>query len=157
MKRFWSKVRITPGCWLWLAYRNGDGYGQFRLDGTVQGAHRVSWVIAYGDIPPGQQVLHKCDVPACVNPGHLFLGTGADNTADMIAKGRDYRGVPAFGVDRPNAKLTEAQVLAIRKDLRPQSKIATDYGVGQSYISRIKRGQRWATVTEKGVNESCGL
>ncbi len=90
--RFWSKVAIGDGCWEWRARRNDSGYGQFRLDGKIQHASRVAWVLTHGAIPPETpHVLHNCpdgDNPACVRPSHLWLGTNADNVADKVAKGR---------------------------------------------------------------------
>lgn len=75
------------GCWLWIGVDDGDtGYGRF---GPRQHqAHRVSWLLYRGPIPAGLFVLHRCDVPRCVNPTHLFLGTQTDNVRDCIAKGR---------------------------------------------------------------------
>jgi hypothetical protein len=94
--RFWAKVNKTPTCWLWTAStRKGRGkYGQINLNG-MQRAHRVSWQLAYGPIPNGLHVLHKCDVPACVRPGHLFLGTHRDNMDDARQKGRLIDGLHA--------------------------------------------------------------
>ena len=86
-ERFWSKVDRSGKCWLWTASRNSSGYGKF--DG--EGAHRVAWRLAYGVIPYGACVLHRCDMPRCVNPAHLWLGTQADNVADMVAKGRQRK------------------------------------------------------------------
>lgn len=75
-------------CWEWTGSRNKKGYGVFRAIGRVELAHRASWALANGLIPSGLCVLHKCDRPSCVNPAHLFIGTQADNVADMEAKGR---------------------------------------------------------------------
>lgn len=87
--RFWSKVQKTDGCWEWQGGRFNFGYGR-AWDGERQVlAHRLAFALTSGAIPDGLHVLHKCDVPLCVNPAHLFLGTHADNMADKCAKGRD--------------------------------------------------------------------
>lgn len=86
--RFWSHVDKGDGCWLWTAHRSEQGYGVFSLAGKNRRAHRISYALHHGPIPAGQMVCHRCDTPACVRPGHLFLGTGRDNAADCIAKGR---------------------------------------------------------------------
>lgn len=82
--RFWEKVKTAGACWLWQGSLSGSlGYGQFRVDSeTVDFAHRVSWRMAHGPIPDELLVLHRCDVPRCVRPEHLYLGTSADNMAD---------------------------------------------------------------------------
>lgn len=92
----WGRVDRSGGadaCWTWTAGVEQDGYGILWRGKTYLRAHRVSWELAHGPIPEGMNVLHRCDVPACVNPAHLFLGTQQDNVADRHAKGRDATGL----------------------------------------------------------------
>lgn len=95
-ERFSNMFMPVPwtGCWLWLGHLNNKGYGQFWIKSNENKvlAHRLSWEMVHGRIPSNQCVLHKCDVSCCVNPEHLFLGSIADNNADMIAKGRSNSG-----------------------------------------------------------------
>ena len=129
------------GCWLWIGSCNPAGYGWFGIERKTFLAHRASWLIFRSPIPPGMQVLHKCDNPPCVNPDHLFLGKDAENNQDKVNKGRQK-----IGTKDPNAKLTESDIIDIRIDNRPQSMIAKDYGVHQAIISRIKSGKTWKHV-----------
>lgn len=84
----------NTGCHLWMGSLNNNGYGMFGYgriySGTysMKSAHRVIWELTFGPIPERQQVLHRCDVRACVNPLHLFLGSSQDNHDDMWRKGR---------------------------------------------------------------------
>ena len=87
--RFWSKVDTSGECWTWTADLDDHGYGRLGIGRKrIEPAHRVAWTLANGPIPEGLRVLHHCDNPPCVRPDHLFLGTQADNMADMMAKGR---------------------------------------------------------------------
>jgi hypothetical protein len=143
-ERFNTRVRKTDGCWFWKGAKDKDGYGMFR--GEVAGvmfsrAHRFSYAIATGDLLlGGELVMHSCDTPSCVNPAHLSAGSGADNTRDMIAKGR---GPNCRGEAASKAILTEAQVIEIRKDPRPHTELADAYGVTASTINDIKSRNSW--------------
>lgn len=136
-------------CWDWLGSLSPRGYGRIRVAGKNIRAHRYSWILKHGrDIPEGMVVCHKCDNPKCVNPDHLFLGTIADNVADCVSKGRHARGEKlahprAKGEKNGNSRLTANQVDAIRSDQRPQRTIASQFGVSQALISKIKRGEMW--------------
>lgn len=88
--RFWTKVNVQDGCWLWTASRSSKGYGMFWFEGQTVSAHRFSYELYNGSIPEGMVVRHKCDNPPCVNPDHLELGTQAANERDKIVRGR-YR------------------------------------------------------------------
>jgi hypothetical protein len=92
-ERFWAKVDKSAGpegCWLWTAGAIG-GYGRISAGGRHGKhimAHRLSYKLAYGPVPPGHDILHSCDNPPCVNPLHLFAGTAQSNTEDARSKGR---------------------------------------------------------------------
>lgn len=86
---FFRRTEIqADGCVLWGGAKNPGGYGVMAWRGPLKPTHRISWEIFNGPIPQGMLVLHRCDVPACVNIAHLFLGTPKDNMVDMVNKGR---------------------------------------------------------------------
>ena len=150
--RFWPKVDKSGDCWIWTGGTTYLGYGEFRMPGrrSPARAHRIAWELANGPIPEGAVVMHRCDNPPCVRPDHLELGSLSDNMQDMLSKGRGRKDETTWrGSQQPKAKLTEADVVAIRmarasgEGLRT---IAGRYGVSENLISGIARRTRWAHV-----------
>lgn len=140
-------VTDKNGCWIWMLSKDRQGYGRIgrRAPGIssakVVSAHRESYEAFVGLIPDGICVLHRCDVPPCCNPAHLFLGTQEDNMMD-----RDRKGRQASGIRVGSVKLTEDQVMEIRCALLAgwsQTKIAKDFEINQSGVSRINTGRNW--------------
>jgi hypothetical protein len=133
-------------CWPWRLFRDPKGYGLFKLGGRrgrTMRAHRYAYELAYGPIPEGQLVCHRCDNPSCCNPEHLFLGTPAENSADMVRKGRSPNRVLKT---QPWARLTEETVLHIRADHqagKTYREIAAEYGVGKTTVESIVRRRTW--------------
>lgn len=147
--RFWAKVAGVgqDQCWEWTAATSKDGYGLF-WDNKAAKAHRVSYELHKGEIPKGMCVCHSCDNPGCVNPAHLWLGTVADNNADMAEKGRaksGYSGGGPPGEKHGRSKLAEAQVKEIRRRYPRvnQRELAALFGVSRSQIGRIVNGEHW--------------
>jgi DNA-binding XRE family transcriptional regulator len=129
------------GCWLWMGARNKGGYGALWLDGEVKYTHRVVGVVFLAlDEASGQYVLHDCDTRACCNPGHLRLGSHADNMADASAKGRLSK------------KLTPAEVIEIRRlraEGHTQQALADRYGVSRMTIRQIERRETWRHLSDE--------
>jgi hypothetical protein len=154
--RFWKFVGKTDGCWTWSGATRPFGYGVINLgidhNCKVEPAHRVSWSIHFGPIPPDMHVLHKCDNPPCTNPDHLFLGSNADNIADMVAKGRDqfnhmHR---RLGTAHGMSKLTDDDVRAIRQERAAGAilrVLSEKYDVSIPTIDRVVKRQTWGHIT----------
>lgn len=152
------QINVTSGCWEWTGSKRGE-YGRMiigsRTDGTRRSAsaHRVSYELAYGEIPNGMEICHKCDNPCCVNPIHLFAGTRKDNIDDRERKGRNN---PPKGEKHAKAKLTEVDVLIIRtKRLQGVSfgKLAEEYGVCKKTIQDAVSGKNWSYLPEPPKEE----
>lgn len=138
----------ATGCRLWLGSKNPQGYGQFRYRGrqdTQLSAHRVAWELANGPVPDGLFVCHKCDVRACVEVSHLWLGTCKENLQDCVAKGRNAR-----GERNGQSKLTEEKVLLILDRFSAgnvtKTSLATEFGVSASLIAQIVQRKAWKHV-----------
>jgi hypothetical protein len=149
---FWRRATSGEGCWTWQEGVSG-GYG--RIYGRGYGvpttlAHRVAWVLA-GNADPGELcVLHSCDNPPCIRPDHLFLGTRADNSADMMKKGRHRLSMdPQFftkGTSNARAKLTNEQVVEIRQQAiagEHYTAIAKAFGISPTHACGIINGRSW--------------
>lgn len=155
--------------------RDRAGYGYFSIKAKTVKAHRIAWQVAKGEIPNGLCVLHRCDNPGCVNPGHLWLGTSADNNRDRNAKGRQASGERTkpwtrakgdrnasrlYPERRPkgdrhwNARLTIQDVRDIHQALDDgvsQKACAARYGVAPQSIGKIVHGIRWRHVSKGKV------
>lgn len=152
--RFWNQVDkvglLHPEhgqCWAWLGGLH-EGYGRLRQNKKRVMAHRVSWLIHFGEVPDDLCVLHRCDNRACTNPEHLFLGTNQDNTRDRNQKHRQAKGSRVAG-----AILTETQVREIRRLYRPghhlfgRGPLADRYGVSYETLGHVVQGRYWRHVT----------
>lgn len=142
---FLDKIEPEPnsGCWIWIGSRGRQGYGHFWWGGKCLKAHRASYMLHVGEIPPGLDIMHRCDNPSCVNPEHLRAATTRENVQDMWAKGR---GRPARRAANGNARLTEFGRQYVVDMLLlgfPTSKIADKCGIATSTVRRIARGEIW--------------
>ena len=139
-------------CWLWTAGLTAKGYGWVWARGKMQHAHRMAFEDRNGvGSAEGLVVRHTCDVRACVNPAHLLSGTPADNSRDMVERGR-HRAIALRGETNPSAKLTADDAIAIRAAYVPrkpgfsQYALARQYGVSQCAIGRILNKKNWTHV-----------
>ncbi len=132
---FWDRVNKTDTCWLWDgSIRTTSGYGIAYHKGRSKAVHRWVWRSLHGEIPVGMFVCHKCDVPLCVNPEHLFLGTHANNMQDRAKKNRDNQ----------KKKLSDMDVLTVRRLLaegHSAGSISRLYGVSDTLICNIHSGK----------------
>lgn len=139
-----SQPDTVTGCIEWTGALMHRGYGHINWRGKVYRTHRLSYAAVNGDIPGGMFICHKCDNPKCLNPEHLFLGTCADNHADMVRKKRS-----TIGTRNPMAKINIATVQAIRIWGRTgmlHKKIAAKFGITREAVGLVLRGERWNSV-----------
>jgi hypothetical protein len=143
---FMKKVYPEPntGCWIWAGRHDEKGYGRISHAGTFQVAHRYSYYLHNGEFDIKLCVLHKCDVPACVNPDHLYLGDQRQNNIDRDQRGRQKT---ARGSAHKLSKITEDQSIEIRRlwksGLCQQRQLARIYGVSQPKIMQILKNISW--------------
>lgn len=168
--RLWAQVEKGPDCWIWTGKPNDSGYGVLGFGGHIVRVHRLAWELTRGPIPDGLLVCHHCDNPRCVKTegdtawpdGHLFLGTQADNMADMKAKGRARKGDPELlraltpeqrlrGSRHPMSKLTEEIIPEIRRlNAAGATELALGkrYGVSGAVIHSVLHGRTWRHVID---------
>lgn len=148
MEVFMSRVvKSESGCWLYQGARDKWGHAHVGIGERRHSAHRYFYSRLVEPIPAGKQVLHRCNVPHCVNPAHLYLGTDKENTADKLAvKGQ------AWGERNSSAKLKAEEVRAIRVEYRYEDRrsnareLADKYGVCQAAITAIIARRTWANL-----------
>ena len=117
------------GCILWVGNTGTNGYGMLNWQNQAWLAHRLAWMEVHGRIPAGMNVLHRCDVRACINPAHLFLGTTADNMRDLREK------------ERIRGRMTNGALTAIQSATGSPREIAARYGVPEGVVCKIKHDQ----------------
>lgn len=156
INRFWSCVDKSGGpdaCWEWTRSKKAFGHGRVSLGGRDLLAHRVAYVLTYGDVPRGTMICHACDNPSCCNPTHLWAGTQGDNVRDCVAKGRNSNGEPLRGEEHGRAKVTEDEVREIRRlhreGLAGYRVLGKRYGLTAMAIKAIVRRKSWAHVADE--------
>lgn len=147
-----KSVEVVGACWHWTKAMARCGYGKVKHKGKTVHTHRVSYELFRGPIEAGKWVLHTCDVRACVNPDHLYLGTAKDNMRDMLERNRMN---PSKGAECSFSKLTDNQVLEICKNEErlSTSRLGQKYGVSKSTIISIQNRKTWQHVDVDTVNK----
>jgi len=156
-ERFWRKVRRTEhGCWEWLGAGRAGGYGHFNVGNRYVRVHRFSYELAYGPIPPGHVICHRCDNPRCVRPDHLFAGTVRDNMSDCRDKGRlgeKRRLGPANGATRVTPEVAKLIKEARARGVsRPE--LSKQYRISVYTITMITSNKHWTSAFNTGDNSS---
>jgi hypothetical protein len=133
----------SADCLIWPYGRRQKGYGGASLNGQKMAASRAMCILAHGSPPfDHAEAAHRCGVPACVNPNHLYWATPQQNSDDQIV-----HGTRSSGEARPTAKLSADDVAMILSDNRIHRLVAEDFGVSRTTVAAIKRGAVWTSVT----------
>ena len=133
------------GCICATKYLNDKGYPRMRVNAKKRYMSHVMYERYIGEMPDGMCVLHKCDIPSCINPQHLFIGTKADNNYDMVSKGRHY--VHGKGEKSCRATITDKQAKEIKMEYKPRvvtaSYLAEKYGTTRAVVNNIVQNKSW--------------
>ena len=148
--RFKSNISKDPvtGCWNWKSTLNRLGYGVFvagnRTKGTYfrKSAHRTAWMMRYGPVPEGKNLLHSCNNPACVNTDHLRIGTHKQNMEDRKAAGNYLQGSKHF-----NSKYTEELARSVYAAEGAEHAVARRFGVPRDWVNRVRSGRGWKHIS----------
>ena len=148
LERFADRIESIPfsGCMIYMGPLAPNGYAKVRGHGKPEWIHRLTYKQHVGAIPTGLQVLHRCDIPTCVNPAHLFLGTQKDNIQDMLKKGRNNSKNAPKGIAHHRAKLNDDKVREIRTSPLSAKHFAAKYNVDITLIWLVRSRKIWRHV-----------
>lgn len=152
-RRYWLSVDKTEDCWARKGAIARDGYGVLRSNYRRIGAHRYAWLMEHGTIPEGMIVCHRCDNKKCVRLSHLFLGTPADNTRDMIYKCRNCHGTRHHASRLNEFKVRELHGLFMIGWTDKQ--LAKRYGIDASSARAARLGMTWRHLGLTPITRPC--
>lgn len=137
-----SELVETPeGCWEWQGKTTVYGYGSAYVGSKRINAHRLAWIMAYGPVPSHMAVCHRCDNRKCVRLDHLFLGTFAENNADMVRKGRAAKGERVGGAVMNRERVRKVWELHHRG--LSGRRIAGEIGCSLRTVQHVINLKRW--------------